>query len=316
MNVGDLPPSDVPARTGIVGASPPRNAPANPAAAECIDGLHAEQWSICVRAAAPRATLDVMADAPSLDDDLALAHRLADLAGEVSLGFYHRGVETITKPDGSPVSEGDLETDRQLVAMLALERPDDAVLSEESGVHGASNRRWILDPVDGTFNFVSQQPAWGNHIALEVDGELVLGVVTRPVYEQRWWSTLGGGAWRADVSALDAPTRLRVSTNADLATARIGVWSHPPEERLAELGAAFVIVNPPGMDNILEVAAGELDAVIESRGEIWDHAPMVLLVTEAGGKFRDPQGGVSPGLGKSRYTNGLIDDALHAFLDR
>jgi histidinol-phosphatase len=256
-----------------------------------------------------------MADPPSLEDDLAFAHRLADLASEVSLGFYHRGVETILKPDGSPVSEGDLETDRQLVAMLARERPDDAVLSEESGAHGSSNRRWILDPVDGTFNFVEGEPAWGNHIALEVDGALVLGVITRPVYGQRWWSTLGGGAFRADVGSSSAPTRLQVSANADLATARICVWSRPTEDRLEELGAAFVVVRPASIDNILQVADGELDAVIESRGEIWDHAPAVLLVTEAGGAFRDPQGGTRPDLGTSRYTNGLIDDALHAFLD-
>jgi histidinol-phosphatase len=264
------------------------------------------------------ATLGGMAAFPSLDEDLALAHRLADLATEVAVPFFERGVETMVKADDSPVSVADLEVDRLLVEMLRQERPDDAVLSEESGAHGASSRRWIIDPIDGTFNFVEQRPAWGTHVALEVDGELVLGVITRPIYEQRWWSTRGGGAFTADVTpgSLSTPTQLHVSTTTDLATARISVWSRTSDEQLDRLGAGFVVVRPANLDNILEVAAGELDAVIESRGKIWDHAPAALLVTEAGGKFRDREGGTRLDLGTSRYTNGLIDAALHDYLDR
>lgn len=255
-----------------------------------------------------------MTAAPSLEDDLALAHRLADIATEIAVPFFERGVETIVKDDNTPVSEADLEVDRVLVEALGRERPGDAVLSEESGAHGSSNRRWIIDPIDGTFNFVEGRGAWGTHVALEVDGELALGVITRPVYEQRWWSTRGGGAFTSDASGANT-TQLHVSATRALAESRISVWSHHSARQLRKWGKGFVLVRPGTLDNILQVAAGELDAVIESNGKIWDHAPAVLLVTEAGGRFRDPEGGSRLDLGTSRYTNGLIDVHLHPFLD-
>ena len=131
-----------------------------------------------------------MIDADRLAEDLAFAHRLADLATEVSLEFFHRGVETIIKEDDTPVSEADLETDRRMVELLKAERPDDAILSEESGQHGdvdGGAGSSIRSTARSTSS--SGDPRVGNHVALEVDGELVLGVITRPVYEQRWWAT-------------------------------------------------------------------------------------------------------------------------------
>jgi len=254
-----------------------------------------------------------MTTGPSLEDDLALAHRLADVATDIAVPFFEWGVETIVKEDDTPVSEADLEVDRRLVEALKEERPDDAILSEESGEHGSSNRRWILDPIDGTFNFVEQKPAWGTHVALEVDGEIVLGVITRPVQAKRWYATRGGGAFKSDADG-SGVTELHVSTTSDLAQSRICIWSRQTEARLEEWGRGFVLVRPPNLDNILQVIEGQLDAVVDSPGKIWDHAPAVLLVTEAGGNFRDPEGGRRPDLGVSRYTNGLIDEALHQLI--
>ncbi|MGZ4800295.1 MAG: inositol monophosphatase family protein [Acidimicrobiia bacterium] len=251
----------------------------------------------------------------NLADDLAFAKRLADRAAGVALKFFHRGVETIIKEDNTPVSEADLEVDRQMVEELVRERPDDAVLSEESGARpGTSNRRWIIDPIDGTFNFVEGRPAWGTHVALEVDGELVLGVITRPVYEQRWWATAGGGAFTQGTGADATVTRLQVSETTDLAQSRITVWRSQTEERLEQLAQGFVLVRPATLDNILQVAGGELDGVIESMGKIWDHAPAAIIVAEAGGSFRDREGGRRLDLGASRYTNGRIDELLERFL--
>ena len=251
-----------------------------------------------------------MTDPDRLEEDLAFAHRLADLAAEVSLEYFHRGVETLTKEDSTPVSEADLETDRRMVEMLRRERPDDAILSEESGSHGDSSRRWILDPIDGTFNFVEREPAWGNHVALEVDGELVLGLITRPVYEQRWWATRGSGAFRRD--GADTPIELQVSTTADVASCRVCVWSQPSAVEVERWGDS--LVSPSTLDNVLEVIQGDLDAVINTRGAIWDNAPAIVLVAEAGGRYRDPEGGIRPDLKPCRYTNGRIDAALDAFL--
>jgi histidinol-phosphatase len=257
-----------------------------------------------------------MIDPDQLAEDLELAHRLADRAAEVSLELFHRGVDTMIKDDDTPVSEADLETDRRMVELIRAERPDDAILSEESGEHGASNRRWIVDPIDGTFNFVERDPMWGNHVALEVDGELVLGVITRPVEERRWWATTGNGASRADADGRGAPRRLHVSTTADLAEARLCIWSHLEDDELERWGSACTLVRPSALDNVLHVIQGDLDAVIETRGRYWDNAPAIVLVTEAGGRYSDPEGGIRPDLSPCRYTNGRVDAALDAFLGR
>lgn len=254
-----------------------------------------------------------MIDPDRLAEDLEFAHRLADRAAEVSLEYFHRGVDTIIKDDDTPVSEADLETDRRMVELIGQERPNDAILSEESGEHGRSNRRWILDPIDGTFNFVERHPMWGNHVALEVDGELVLGVITRPVDEQRWFATSGNGAFRTDRDA-SAATRLHVSTTTDLARARLCIWSHLDDAQLVRWGNACTVVRPSALDNVLHVIQGDIDAVIETRGRAWDNAPAIVLVTEAGGRYTDPEGGTRPDLMPCRFTNGRIDAALDAFL--
>jgi histidinol-phosphatase len=253
------------------------------------------------------------AGAAVFDDDLALAHRLADLAAVVALAHFERGVDTIVKADGTPVSEADLEVDRELVAMLRRERPDDAVLSEESGeAPGASGRRWILDPIDGTFNFVVGDPTWGTHVALEEDGELVLGIVTRPVRDERWWATRGGGAFRGSGRAGE-PSPLRVSAGTDLAAARVTIWTNQPDEVIDRLARGTVLVEG-SLDSVLQVISGELEAVVGADGAIWDHAPAVVLVAEAGGRYRDREGGRRADRGPSLYTNGVIDAALATLL--
>jgi histidinol-phosphatase len=187
------------------------------------------------------------------------------------------------------------------------------VLSEESGAHGSSSRRWILDPIDGTFNFVEQKPAWGNHVALEVDGQVVLGVITRPVYDQRWWATQGGGAFRSAPGSLDDVTSLSVSAVDDLAQSRVSAWSQITDDGRQLLRRQAVFLEAT-MDNVLEVIQGDLEAVVGAAGKIWDNAPAVILVEEAGGAFRDRRGGNDPDLGPGIYSNGLVDTALDALL--
>lgn len=247
---------------------------------------------------------------PSLDDDLALALQLGDLAAEVALEFFHAGVDTVWKEDNTPVSEADLEVDRRLLEALLVARSEDAVLSEESGARGTSSRRWILDPIDGTFNFVEGKPAWGNHVALEVDGELVLGLITRPVREQRWWATRGRGAFRSALSSSASTSApLHVSTVDDIAKSRVSVWSRRSDAVVARLEREAVMVEAT-LDNILEVIEGDHEAVVGAVGKIWDHAPAVAIIGEAGGHFRDDRGGHWPDLGSGIYSNRVIDPAL------
>jgi histidinol-phosphatase len=244
----------------------------------------------------------------SLDADVELALRLSQVAGEIALGYFARDFTTTIKGDGSPVSEADLEVERTLVETLARERPDDSVLSEECGAIGTSSRRWILDPIDGTFNFVAGDPGWGTHIALESDGEIVLGVITRPVLGSRWWAARGVGAYRIDSDSPPEGTRLRASRRTELAQSRVTVWAQPnPLTKRVRERTVWV---EPHIDNILGLVEGEVEAVVDAIGEPWDHAPRVILVVEAGGRFRDRDGGRRLDQKLGIYTNGCIDEQL------
>lgn len=159
-----------------------------------------------------------------INDDLQLALRLADEASRVALSFFSGDAESRLKADGTVVTDADLAVERSLCADLALERPDDAVLGEEFGAAGHGRRRWILDPIDGTRNFVAGRPDWGVHIALEDHGEIVVGVVTRPVLGRRWWAGRGSGAFVGHLDSKGAPTLLRVSERDSVVDGRISGW--------------------------------------------------------------------------------------------
>jgi histidinol-phosphatase len=250
-----------------------------------------------------------------VEDDVALALRLAAEASAVALQFFHRGIQPNTKADGTVVTEADLDVERLLIGELATLRPDDGILGEEFGQRGGSERRWIIDPIDGTASFVAGRSDWGVHIALEEDGEIVLGVVTRPVAGTRWWAQRAGGAFRSGVSSSAGQTRLRVSDQADLAGGRISSWwgrNGAPDERLRHLPGW---VEPQDIDMILRVAEGNLEALVDcTPSAIWDRAPFVILVEEAGGSFHDHLGGRDLDQPGGRFTNGLVDAELAAIL--
>ena len=243
--------------------------------------------------------------------DLALALDLAARARDLARTELAGGLRTETKADGTPVTNVDLAVDRMLVDELRAARPHDAILSEESGLHGSGERGWILDPIDGTFNLVRDHAHWGTHIALEVGGEIAVGVVTRPMLDACWWATRGGGAFRTDATGR---RRLEVSARTDLAGAQIRLWNDDVEDAARIRGATTW--TDADMNDILDVAEGRCDAVLGVPGEIWDHAPNVLIVEEAGGRFHDERGGRRIDLGRGRFTNGAVDAALDELLAR
>jgi len=246
----------------------------------------------------------------SLADDLALAHTLADAAVEIALDAFGSGVDTSRKPDGTTVSAADLAVERRLLELLAQHRPGDAILGEELGSSGGSSRRWIIDPIDGTDHFLAGRSDWGPQLALERDGEVVLGVVTRPALDGRWWASRGEGAYR---NASGSPARLCVSATQVLSESRISIWSSEPSARWQRLSNHAIRVEPD-LNDILRLAAGELECVFDVSGKPWDHAPLVILVEEAGGRFQDRDGGRCIDAGEVRYTNGRIDGQIDAVL--
>ena len=246
----------------------------------------------------------------SLGEELAFARRLAAVADELALEFFQRGVVTQRKPDGSPVSEADVAVERRLRQLISEQRPADGVQGEELGETGSRERRWVLDPIDGTSNFVARRPLWGTHIALEIEGEIVVGVITRPVLGASWWASRGAGAFRG---AAGSERRLRVSGVNQLLESRVTLWTHSEDSSIERL-SQNCRWQQPTLDSLLGVAEGELDALVDRSGAPWDIAPAVVIVEEAGGRFSDRDGGRRLDLRDSCFSNGLIHGDLARLL--
>jgi histidinol-phosphatase len=248
-----------------------------------------------------------------LDADLEFARHLAAVASELALDYFRRGVAAQLKPDGSPVSEADVEVERRLRQLIAEQRPEDGVLGEELGASGPTERRWILDPIDGTRNFVAGRARWGTHVALEVQGEIVVGVITRPVLGSSWWASQGGGAHKSESDPGSSPRRLSVSRVNDLRASRVTLWTHASDATIERLEQTCSWVEPT-LDSLLCLAEGELEGLVDRSGKPWDLAPAVLIVEEAGGRFSDCEGGRRLDLGDGRFSNGLIHRDLEQLL--
>ncbi len=257
--------------------------------------------------------------APDLADDLALALRLADAADEISAAaFTGAAVAHELKADGSPVSVTDVAVERRISEIVASERPADGVLGEEVGESGPRGRRWIVDGIDGTVLFVAGLPGWATQIALEVDGEPVIGVTASGGDGRRWWAARGAGAWHAVDGA--AAVRVTVSDRDDLADGRYSLI--PPLDALEPrrrllldgLGSAATYV-PPAEHGALFVADGRVDACVQLGGGPWDFAALSVVVEEAGGRFSDLRGHRDIyGGGPAVFSNGRVHDAVLATL--
>ena len=251
-------------------------------------------------------------------DDLALARRLAASAAEVTLTYWRQAPREWRKPDGSIVTEADHATETRLRALIAEARPADAILGEEFGPSGSGPRRWILDGIDGTREFAEGLEAWGSLIALEVEGQVVLGYCVEPARHRHTWAMKGQGAFQAVGDA--PPERLAVSATADLAAAR--VWVPPPHyipDAAAQRGVDAVrAATTASADRIyhpaLAVAAGAFDAAVFYTGGPWDLAAPALIVEEAGGRFSDVRGAWTIGSGCAVYSNGRLHEPILAVL--
>jgi histidinol-phosphatase len=256
-------------------------------------------------------------------DDLAVALELADLADLITRDrFRASDLKVETKPDMTPVTEADTAVERAIRERLAAARPKDAVLGEEYGDSGSAARRWIIDPIDGTKNFVRGIPVWATLIALQEGEELTLGVVSAPRLHRRWWATRGGGAY-LDMVSVSVPRRLGVSGVGELSGAQLSIsgldgWAEQGAlEAILELSRRCWRTRGFGdFWHYMLVAEGAVDVAVEPVVALWDLAAPLVIVEEAGGTFTDLTGARTPDGGSGLATNGLLHDAALAIVGR
>jgi histidinol-phosphatase len=258
--------------------------------------------------------------ADDYSDDLGLALTLADAADAITTARYGAADLIVeAKPDLTPVSDADRAVEVAIRERLRLDRPNDAVSGEEFGSVGTGSRRWVIDPIDGTKSFVRRVPVWATLIALLDGDEPVVGVVSAPSLNRRWWAAKGAGAWAS--TGRGEPRRLAVSAvtaleDASLSYASIGAW--------AERGRrdAFVALTERvwrsraygDFWSYMLVAEGAVDVAAEPELSLWDMAALAPIVAEAGGRFTGVDG--VPGIhqGNAAVSNGLLHDQLIAAL--
>ncbi|HET8641634.1 MAG TPA: histidinol-phosphatase [Pseudonocardiaceae bacterium] len=248
-------------------------------------------------------------------DDLNLALRLADAADAITLDRYGAlDLRVDRKPDRSPVTDADVAVEDAVRALLARERPGDAIVGEERGGDAASGRVWMLDPIDGTKNFLRGIPAWGTLIALVVEGRPVVGVASSPGLGRRWWGADGIGAWAANGDS--EPKRLSVSAvrhlgDAYLSTTHLGHWAeyHSLERYLDLAGACWETRAFGDFWQHCLVAEGALDIAAEAIVHPWDLAALQVIVEQAGGRFTDLDGNPRHDGGSVLSSNGQVHDA-------
>lgn len=243
--------------------------------------------------------------------DLALAVKAADVADRITLSYFRRpSLAVETKADLSPVTEADRGAEAAVRDLIGRERPGDAVIGEEMGSTGTSSRRWVLDPIDGTANFVRGVPVWATLIALEVEGEIEVGMVSAPALGRRWWAERGHGAFAAAPG--DGGSPIRVSRVADLADAALsnGCLSH-----YTDPGPVVRLAQKVGRDrgfgdfwSHMLVAEGCCDIGLDPIVSVWDVAPLQVIVEEAGGKFTDFRGQRRLDGGSAISSNGLLHE--------
>ncbi len=253
--------------------------------------------------------------------DLELASMLADRADEITLArFGALDLRVDTKPDLSPVTDADEAVEVEIRAILARQRPDDAIFGEEQGgTPILEGRQWVVDPIDGTKNFVRGVPVWASLIALLEDGIPIVGMVSAPALNRRWWAGRGLGA---HTRAADSPTRrLSVSSVADLDAASLSFsdlsgWADLGlRDQFVTLTDAVWRVRAYGdFFSYCLLAEGAVDIACEPEVKLWDLAALDVVVREAGGEFTSVDGRPGPHGGSAVATNGLLHSAVLAAL--
>ncbi len=256
----------------------------------------------------------------SLLDDLRLAHVLADQADSVTMSrFKAHDLQVNAKPDRTPVTDADTRVEDAVRAMLARTRPRDAVVGEERDDTGWGPRRWVIDPIDGTANFLRGVPVWATLIALMVKDQVMVGVVSAPALARRWWAIKGGGAFTGRNLLQAAPCRtsaVAAVPDASFSYSSIGGWVESGRgQQFVDLMRDCWRTRAYGdFWSYMLVAEGAVDIACEPDLALHDMAAVDIVVTEAGGRFTNLDGLPGPHGPGAIATNGVLHDLVVARL--
>jgi len=252
--------------------------------------------------------------------DLDLAIELADIADAISLERF-RALDLFveSKPDRSPVTDADRSVEQAIKNVLATKAPNDALIGEEYGNTGSASRTWIIDPIDGTANYLRGVPVWATLIALVIDGKPVVSVVSAPAMGRRWWAAPEIGAFTTDI---DGSTReLKVSAiseveNASLSYNNLQLWDQAGMlNQLTALSRKIWRTRAYGdFWSYMLLAEGSVDIVAEHDLKIYDIAALVPIVELAGGKFTALSGPLTAETSSVLATNSKLHDAVQKLL--
>jgi len=254
----------------------------------------------------------------SFDDDLRLAHVLADAVERVTMArFRAEDLDVETKPDQTPVTDADRAAEELIRHHLGRTRPRDAVEGEEFGTTGHGPRRWLLDPIDGTKNYVRGVPVWATLIALVDGDEPVVGLVAAPALQRRWWAAKGSGAYAG--RSLSAARRLSVSQVGQLSDASLSYSSLRGWRAVDRYDALLDLLDQCARTrgygdfwSYMLLAEGAVDIAAEPQLNSYDMAALVPVVTEAGGRFTGLDGRDGCWSGNAVATNGLLHETVLA----
>ncbi|MDX1988497.1 MAG: inositol monophosphatase family protein [Candidatus Obscuribacter sp.] len=252
----------------------------------------------------------------SFANELSFARRVVARAGEIAMQYFDIGIEVDTKDDGSPVTRADKEVERYIRTELAEHFPQDGIFGEEEGEMRKRERTWIIDPIDGTFNYARGIPIWSTLLALEVEEDVVLGLVHAPAMQESFYAVRGQGAFKGNrqirVSSVDSLERSLFNFGGPNRILDLGLWP-------ALTHCVSVTDRQRGFGDYLGfslVFEGRAEAMLEVGVKPWDLAPMKILVEEAGGAYFDLAGGSSIYTGSCLVTNqALMPEFKRIFYD-
>ncbi|MDO5699306.1 MAG: histidinol-phosphatase [Dermatophilus congolensis] len=249
-------------------------------------------------------------------DDLRLAHVLADTVERVTMPRFRSNELVVkSKPDMTPVTDADIDAEELIRGQLKRARSRDAVLGEEGGETGGGSRRWIIDPIDGTKNYVRGVPVWATLIALYDGEDPIVGIVAAPALGRRWWAAKDAGAYTG--RSLSSATRIHVSKVEKLSDASLSYSSLSGWKDLGKLDAFMGLTESVWRTraygdfwSYMLLAEGAVDIATEPELALYDMGALVPIILEAGGRFTSLDGKDGPWGGNAVATNGLLHDEV------